>query len=104
MNTKRVEFQLTVQITVRHDEGVGHVSCCPALDVFSQGNTEEEARRNLCEALQLFIVSCCQRGTLGQVLMNCGLEPDNDPIRIEESDNVVHIPLPLISYAKAEAS
>ena len=35
-------------------EGDGFVSLCPGLDVASQGETVEEARRNLEEALELF--------------------------------------------------
>lgn len=35
-------------------EGDGYVSLCPELDVASQGNTVEEAKRNLQEALELF--------------------------------------------------
>jgi predicted RNase H-like HicB family nuclease len=35
-------------------EGNGYVSLCPELDIASQGNTIEEARVNLREALELF--------------------------------------------------
>lgn len=35
-------------------EGDGYVSLCPELDVASQGDTVEEAKRNLQEALELF--------------------------------------------------
>jgi predicted RNase H-like HicB family nuclease len=35
-------------------EGDGYVSLCPQLDIASQGNTVEEARENLLEALELF--------------------------------------------------
>jgi predicted RNase H-like HicB family nuclease len=35
-------------------EGDGYVSLCPELDIASQGETVEEARRNLTEALELF--------------------------------------------------
>lgn len=35
-------------------EGDGYVSLCPELDIASQGNTIEEARNNLREALALF--------------------------------------------------
>lgn len=35
-------------------EGSGYVALCPELDVASQGETIEEARRNLQEALELF--------------------------------------------------
>jgi len=35
-------------------EGNGYVSLCPELDIASQGNSVEEARNNLAEALELF--------------------------------------------------
>ena len=35
-------------------EGTGFVSLCPELDIASQGETIEEARDNLREALELF--------------------------------------------------
>ncbi|MBI5789760.1 MAG: type II toxin-antitoxin system HicB family antitoxin [Candidatus Schekmanbacteria bacterium] len=35
-------------------EGDGYVSLCPELDIASQGDTIEQARENLQEALELF--------------------------------------------------
>jgi predicted RNase H-like HicB family nuclease len=35
-------------------EGDGFVSLCPELDIASQGNSIEEARANLVEAVELF--------------------------------------------------
>ena len=35
-------------------EGDGFVALCPELDVASQGDTVDEARKNLKEALELF--------------------------------------------------
>jgi predicted RNase H-like HicB family nuclease len=46
-----VHKQLTVII---EREGDGYVSLCPQLDVASQGDTVQEARENLREALELF--------------------------------------------------
>jgi predicted RNase H-like HicB family nuclease len=43
--------RLTAIITA---EGTGFVSHCPELDVASQGESVEEAKRNLQEALELF--------------------------------------------------
>lgn len=39
---------------VIEQEGDGYVSLCPELDIASQGDTVEEARKNLIEALELF--------------------------------------------------
>jgi predicted RNase H-like HicB family nuclease len=35
-------------------EGNGYVSLCPDIDIASQGDTIEEARENLREAIELF--------------------------------------------------
>ena len=35
-------------------EGNGYVSLCPELDIASQGDTVEQAKNNLIEALELF--------------------------------------------------
>ena len=48
----------THQVTaIIEREGVGYVALCPELDIASQGDTVEEARRNLTEALELFVES-----------------------------------------------
>jgi predicted RNase H-like HicB family nuclease len=36
-------------------EGDAYVSSCPELDIASQGDTIEQARRNLIEAVELFL-------------------------------------------------
>ena len=36
-------------------EGEGYVALCPQLDIASQGDTVEQARANLVEALTLFV-------------------------------------------------
>jgi predicted RNase H-like HicB family nuclease len=36
-------------------EGDGYVSLCPELDIASQGDTVEEAKANLTEAIELFL-------------------------------------------------
>jgi predicted RNase H-like HicB family nuclease len=41
-------------------EGQGYVALCPEFDIASQGDTIEEARQNLAEALELFF-ECASR-------------------------------------------
>ena len=46
---------MTRQLTaIIEREGNGYVSLCPELDIASQGDTIEESRTNLQEALELF--------------------------------------------------
>ncbi len=46
-----MKYNLTAII---EKEGDGYVSLCPELDIASQGDTVEQARSNLVEALELF--------------------------------------------------
>ena len=47
---------MTLHLTaIIEREGDGYVSSCPELDVASQGNTIEEARANIREAVELLL-------------------------------------------------
>jgi predicted RNase H-like HicB family nuclease len=54
MRSKQRRFQITAII---HREGDGFVALSPELDIASQGDTIEEARANLQEALEFFFES-----------------------------------------------
>jgi predicted RNase H-like HicB family nuclease len=41
-------------------EGDGYVSLCPELDIASQGDSIQEARKNLIEAIELFFETASQ--------------------------------------------
>jgi predicted RNase H-like HicB family nuclease len=58
---------IRLPFTIKKD-GRLFVSCCPLLDVYSQGRTRHKAIENLGDALQLFLMSCHERGTLRSVL------------------------------------
>jgi predicted RNase H-like HicB family nuclease len=46
----------TIQVTaIIEREGDGYVALCPELEVASQGDTVDEARRNLTEAVELLL-------------------------------------------------
>lgn len=92
--TARVQVEFTVPAEVR-EERAYFVAGYPPLDVFSQGKTEELALANLAEALQLFVESCYQRGTLETVLKDCGFKLDEDRGRSRESRWMVRVPLPI---------
>lgn len=84
-------------------EEVGRVvALCATLDVMSQGATRQEAKRHLVEAVQLFVESCFERGTLDRVLKKCG-----GRIRREAPTKphwlVIDVPLPLVAQQHAES-
>jgi predicted RNase H-like HicB family nuclease len=49
-----------------------YIAHCPPLDISTQGRTEDEAKKNLVEASELFVVSCFERGTFEQALRELG--------------------------------
>ncbi|MBE9014068.1 type II toxin-antitoxin system HicB family antitoxin [Pseudanabaenaceae cyanobacterium LEGE 13415] len=49
MNPVKQQFTAIIE-----REGDGYVSLCPELDIASQGETIEEAKQNLAEAIELF--------------------------------------------------
>jgi predicted RNase H-like HicB family nuclease len=52
---RSLNLKRTRQLTgIIEKEGDGYVALCPELDIASQGDSIEEARKNLIEALELF--------------------------------------------------
>lgn len=96
----KVEFTLPAEVREAGDGGGYYVSVCPPLDVLSQGETEEAALANLVEALQLFVQSCFERGTLEAVLKDCGFVPGRNIREVAEGERVVRVPLPLVAQAE----
>jgi predicted RNase H-like HicB family nuclease len=55
VKSKLERFVMNKKLTaIIEREGGGFVALCPELDVASQGDTIDEARKNLQEALELF--------------------------------------------------
>lgn len=57
-----------------------YVSICPELNVSSFGDTPEEAKHSLQEAVSLFFEECHRMGTLKQVLEEAGFSRITKPI------------------------
>ncbi len=74
-----------------------YLSHCPALDVYSQGETQEKAIINLKEAIELFVVSCFDRGTLDSVLKECGFEPVRHKNKSFSTKNYLDVPIHLFA-------
>ena len=77
------------------------MASCPIVDVHSQGESVEQARRNLVEALSLFFFSCLERNTLDDVLKECGLTVARslEPIRKKgtaSQEDLIDVPIPLL--------
>ena len=66
-----MNIEYTVQIWKEGNQFVAHAM---PLDVMSSGNTPEEARKALDEAVHLFIVTSAKIGSLGEILEEAGYE------------------------------
>lgn len=75
MASSQISLALTIQVEIKKSNDWFIASCC-ALDVHSQGKTEEEALHNIQEALRLFFVSCLERHTFDDVMQECGITVD----------------------------
>ena len=84
------------------------VAYCPILDVHTQGNTEEKAKKNLVEALSLFFISCFERGTLDSVLKKCGFRPGKQYLpqrtkHLTTSKDYINVPIPFLVKQSSQA-
>lgn len=102
MAENQIQFDLKVTFDVKQDE-VGFVSHCPEFDVFSQGETEESAIENLHEALELFIETCFEYGTLLDVLRESGYKFSREQAHISNV-HMMKIPFSLVSHGQAHAN
>ncbi len=76
-----IMFHLSVPVVLKQEDK-WIIASCLELDVHSQGKTEHMALKNITEALSLFVQSCYERGTLEQVLKDCGFEPAPRRVRL----------------------
>jgi predicted RNase H-like HicB family nuclease len=93
-----LSFRLSYVLTPREK---WIIASCPALDVHSQGETEELATSNLREAIQLFLETCVEMGTLDRVLRDSGLRVSDDR-EAEPGTRTMEIPLHLMGGKDAQ--
>jgi predicted RNase H-like HicB family nuclease len=86
-------FQITLPAKIKKKKD-RFVSSCDVLDINSQGYSEEEARKNLVQAIQLFFISCYERGTLDEALKECGFQASRSPAKPVGETRFVTVPIP----------
>jgi predicted RNase H-like HicB family nuclease len=75
--TMQIKVVFNLKGAFRDDEvASGVVSFCPALNIFSHGKTMDEAKEALIKAISLFLETCYQRGTLGEILRKAGFNAE----------------------------
>jgi predicted RNase H-like HicB family nuclease len=65
-------------------EGKMYVAYVPELDLSSCGSTDEEARRNIRDAIRGFVETSVEMGTLAEILEEAGYERMGDTWRAPE--------------------
>ncbi len=63
--------QLNIKVEVFKEDDL-YVALCPSLNVSSFGETVEDAKKSLVEAVEAFIEECSEMGTLEEVLEESG--------------------------------
>lgn len=72
-------LRVAARIPIRTVKKPGRfVASCPLLDVHFLGDTAEQARKNLAEALSAFVAACAERGVLEEVFQEYRPEPCSD--------------------------
>lgn len=98
MKRNPAEFRLLLRYSIKKD-GEWFIVSNDALDMVTQGESEEEALANFREVATLFVESCYRRGTLYEVLNESGvLLPVNAQ---EPEEDMMEILMPLMARDKA---
>jgi predicted RNase H-like HicB family nuclease len=70
-----IEFTINMNCQIHRDEDAGvFVSHCPTLNVYSQGESEEEALEAIKEAVTLHVTTAFDFNRLDKVLRKAGFE------------------------------
>lgn len=88
-----VNISLCLICTVKRDADAGDrwVTGCPALDIFSQGKSEEEAKVSLEQAIELWVEDCFERGTLDEALREAGFEKVHPATKLRPEDEHISV-------------
>ena len=90
-------FEVTVPIKIFKGENA-YVANCPIFDVASQGDSPEDSKQKLIEALTGFLLTCYDMGTLDEVLKESGFVPMSASPHetFAAGDDIIIIPLPFM--------
>ena len=69
-----MKLRMTIETWVK---GSRYIAKCPELDFISQGDSLEEARKNLLETVEIQFEEMKEMGTLDDYLEECGYKLEN---------------------------
>ncbi|MCG6878967.1 MAG: hypothetical protein LJE96_07470 [Deltaproteobacteria bacterium] len=94
-----IQFNANLPVVVKEKER-WFLATCPILDIHSQGESEEQAKSNLGEALSLFFISCFERGVLEEVLKGCGFKAVQSIAQtkrpVVSREDYISVPIPFL--------
>ena len=76
--------EILLNITLTKEADGGYSAVCTNLDVASQGETIEEAKENVREAVELYLESAQELGIIDNVLEKLGIDKLKDGLNIPE--------------------
>ena len=80
---KRSDHSIIVSLEVAlFQEDEMWVAYCPALEVSSYGENQEDARKAFDEAMQIFLSETIRKGTLERYLLRLGWQLQQKPIPV----------------------
>lgn len=81
-----------------YKEGDVYIADCECFGVKTQGCSLEDAKKNIIEAMGLFLETCFEMGTLEEVLKECGFKPVEHQLpQSQQQHEEVEIVLPFIA-------
>ena len=69
-----MKLKMTIETWAKES---GYIAKCPELDFVSQGESPEEAKRNLLEVVEIQFEEMNEMGTLDEYLQECGYKFEN---------------------------
>jgi predicted RNase H-like HicB family nuclease len=69
-----IKLDIQLRAFVRRETRNRWIAVCPKIDVTTQGISEDDAKRCLDEAVQLWFEDCLERGTLDRAMRECGFK------------------------------
>jgi hypothetical protein len=70
--SETIKLDIQLRAFVRRETRNRWIAVCPQIDVVTQGTSEDDAKRCLYEAVNLWVDSCIERGTLPEAIRECG--------------------------------
>ncbi len=79
-----------------YEEADVYIAKCDCFDLQTQGCSLEDAKKNIIEAVGLFLETCFEMGTLEEVLKDCGFKLAEHPEPPQQQHEEVEVILPFI--------